>query len=80
MNNHDRNNLEFLLALAVNGIDLAAWEKSQTEDDVEYASELLIQHVNNLYEEIQELLTEQQMAQLDGDFVEADLVIRAARA
>ena len=39
MNDHDRNNLQFILSLDEYGFD--KWSASLSEDDVDYAIELL---------------------------------------
>ncbi len=39
MNDHDRNNLNFILSLDESGFD--KWTSTLTEDDIDYAIELL---------------------------------------
>jgi hypothetical protein len=39
MNKHDTDNLEFILSL--NELQLAEWYDSLSDDDIEYASELM---------------------------------------
>lgn len=39
MNDHDRNNLNFIMSLDENGFD--EWSATLSEDDVDYALELL---------------------------------------
>lgn len=53
MNAHDKGNLEFLLSLGEQG--LANWYNQASDDDVQYAAELLDQYE----QELDEFLVEQ---------------------
>lgn len=46
MNEHDRDNLAFIMSLSKAGFD--EWMQSATNDDIEYALELIEVHRKNL--------------------------------
>ena len=54
MNKRDRDNLNFLMS--ANPQTLAAWSLTATEDDLQYAAELLAQHESDLNSQEMELL------------------------
>ena len=66
MNEHDRKNLEFLLAAEPEVI--RDWAGKIAPDDILYAQELLLQHAADLRERSREILVEAEMARLDGSY------------
>ena len=66
MNQHDRKNLEFLLAAEPDVI--RDWAKKMQGDDIVYAQELLLQHAADLRERSREILVEAEMARLDNTY------------
>jgi hypothetical protein len=66
MNQHDRKNLEFLLAAEPDVI--RDWAKKMQGDDIVYAQELLLQHARDLRERSREILVEAEMARLDNSY------------
>jgi hypothetical protein len=66
MNQHDRSNLEFLLAAEAETI--RDWAGKMGADDITYAQELLLQHAADLRERSREILVEAEMARLDSTY------------
>ena len=66
MNQHDRKNLEFLLAAEPDVI--RDWAGKMGADDINYAQELLLQHAADLRERSREILVEAEMARLDSSY------------
>jgi hypothetical protein len=66
MNQHDRKNLDFLLAAEIDVI--RDWAGKMGADDINYAQELLLQHADNLRERSREILVEAEMARLDNSY------------
>ena len=66
MNQHDRKNLEFLLAAEPDVI--RDWARKMQGDDIVYAQELLLQHAADLRERSREILVEAEMARLDNSY------------
>ena len=66
MNQHDRSNLEFLLAAEAETI--RDWAGKMGSDDINYAQELLLQHARDLRERSREILVEAEMARLDNTY------------
>jgi hypothetical protein len=66
MNQHDRSNLEFLLAAEAETI--RDWAGKMGADDITYAQELLLQHAQDLRERSREILIEAEMARLDNTY------------
>jgi hypothetical protein len=66
MNQHDRKNLEFLLAAEPDVI--RDWAGKMGADDINYAQELLLQHAADLRERSREILVEAEMARLDNTY------------
>ena len=73
MNQHDRSNLEFLLA-ADNSV-IRDWASKMPADDIKYAQELLDSYALELREKSVALLTEARLAQMDNVYPEAIRVI-----
>ena len=59
MNQHDRDNLKFLLTADIAVI--RDWAGKMDADDIIYAQELLMQHADNLRERSREILIEAKM-------------------
>ena len=59
MNQHDRKNLDFLLAAEIAVI--RDWAGKMDSDDINYAQELLLQHADDLRERSREILVEAEM-------------------
>jgi hypothetical protein len=72
MNEHDRQNLEFLLHASPEV--LKDWESKMPTDDLEYAQELLNLYALELREKSAELLLEAQLAKMN-EYPEAIRVI-----
>ena len=66
MNQHDRKNLDFLLAAEPETI--RDWAGKMDSDDINYAQELLLQHAADLRERSREILVEAEMARLDNSY------------
>jgi hypothetical protein len=66
MNQHDRSNLDFLLAAEIDVI--RDWAGKMGSDDINYAQELLLQHAADLRERSREILVEAEMARLDSTY------------
>ncbi len=66
MNQHDRKNLDFLLAAEIDVI--RDWAGKMGADDIVYAQELLLQHADDLRERSREILVEAEMARLDSTY------------
>jgi len=66
MNQHDRKNLDFLLAAEPETI--RDWAGKMDSDDINYAQELLLQHADDLRERSREILVEAEMARLDNSY------------
>jgi hypothetical protein len=66
MNQHDRKNLDFLLAAEIDVI--RDWAGKMGSDDINYAQELLLQHAQDLRERSREILVEAEMARLDSTY------------
>ena len=64
MNEHDRQNLEFLLHASPEV--LKDWESKMPRDDLEYAQELLNLYALELREKSAELLVEAKLERLNG--------------
>jgi hypothetical protein len=60
MNEHDRNNIEFIMSL--DDEQTAQWVSNLTADDHAYALEIIELRLNELYEQ----LVEAELAQLDS--------------
>ena len=73
MNEHDRSNLEFLLAADNNVI--RDWASKMPADDIKYAQELLDAYALELREKSVALLTEARLAQMDNVYPDALRVI-----
>ena len=73
MNEHDRSNLEFLLA-ADNSV-IRDWASKMPADDIKYAQELLDAYALELREKSVALLTEARLAQMDNVYPDALRVI-----
>lgn len=74
MNEHDRNNLNFLLHSEA-GV-LKDWAAKMEEDDIEYAQELMLAYADELRERSAQLLVEANLEQLGGTYPEALRVIK----
>jgi hypothetical protein len=66
MNQHDRSNLDFLLASEIDVI--RDWAGKMGSDDINYAQELLLQHADDLRERSREILVEAEMQRLDNTY------------
>ena len=66
MNQHDRDNLKFLLTADIAVI--RDWAGKMDADDIIYAQELLMQHAGDLRERSREILVEAKMARLDNTY------------
>jgi hypothetical protein len=66
MNQHDRSNLDFLLASELETI--RDWAGKMGSDDINYAQELLLQHASDLRERSREILVEAEMQRLDNTY------------
>jgi hypothetical protein len=66
MNEHDKQNLEFLLKADAEVI--RDWAGKMTSDDILYAQELLMQAAADLRERSREILVEAEMARLDNSY------------
>ncbi len=66
MNQHDRSNLDFLLAAEIDVI--RDWAGKMSADDIVYAQELLLQHADDLRERSREILVEAEMQRLDNTY------------
>lgn len=73
MNEHDRSNLEFLLA-ADNAV-IRDWASKMPADDIKYAQELLDAYALELREKSAALLTEAKLAQMGNVYPDALRVI-----
>jgi hypothetical protein len=74
MNQHDRDNLHFLLTASPEVIK--DWYSKMDQDDIDYAYELLAAYSKELDSKSQELLIEAEMAKMD-DYPDARRVIQA---
>lgn len=70
MNEHDRNNLNFLLSLNNDNKAYKKWSQSVTWDDMTYASELLAQYSKELDAQVEELRIEAELEMLKGNYPE----------
>jgi hypothetical protein len=73
MNEHDRKNLEFLLA--ANDEIIADWRKHVEADDIVYAQELLMAYAGELRQKSIDILVEAQLEE-DDEYLEANMVIQ----
>ena len=73
MTPHDRENLEFLLNASPEA--LAAWHNSVTQDDIEYAQELLDQFAQELNDRARELRVEAELARM-SEYSEARAILK----
>lgn len=73
MNEHDRSNLEFLMSASADV--LQDWFESVSEDDINYAMELLKAYEKELVENRAELATEFKLQVLNNEFPEAKQVL-----
>ena len=74
MNDHDRNNLRFIMSLDDDQFD--AWSENIANDDIQYAIELIQQARLELAEQEQNLL---EFDLFDSDFAEARAVLEKFR-
>lgn len=72
MNDWDRNNLNFLLS--ADDRVIKEWSAQVSDDDIDYAHELLARYSEELREQALALKIECQM-ELDGNYHEANMVI-----
>ena len=80
MNEHDRNNLKFLLSLNSNKKAYKKWSQTVTWDDMNYAMELLGQYSKQLDAEAEELRIEAELELMNGDYREAkDILAQVMR-
>ena len=80
MNEHDRNNLKFLLSLNSNKKAYKKWSQTVTWDDMNYAMELLGQYSKELDAEAEELRIEAELELMNGDYKDAkDIIARVMR-
>jgi len=78
MNEHDRNNLKFLLN--ANKKAFKKWSQSVTWDDMNYAMEILGQYSKELDAEAEELRIEAELELMNGDYREAkDILAQVMR-
>jgi len=75
MNEHDRNNLKFLLSLNGNKKAYKKWSQTVTWDDMNYAMELLGQYSKELDAEAEELRIEAELELMDGDYRDAKEIL-----
>lgn len=73
MNEHDRSNLNFLMALSPEG--MVKWFMHTEEDDYAYAIELLAAYERELEDKHTQLLLEHAIGQLDRCYNEANAVL-----
>lgn len=79
MNDHDLNNLKFIRQLSDQGGNgLSKWLDSLSEDDFQYAMELLAAWERELTAEIEEFNIEEQV-EVVGDFPDANQVLKQFR-
>ena len=76
MNEHDRNNLEFLLN--ANDATIKDWSAQVPQDDIDYAHELLALYSQELREQAIALKIEAEMS-LSDNYHEANMVIDRIR-
>lgn len=75
MNDHDRDNLNFLLS--IDGKALEEWQSVVSQDDLDYAMELLAMYSQELKDRSDALLIEALMVHSDLDpYPEANAVIQ----
>jgi hypothetical protein len=74
MNDHDRNNLNFLLHAEAEV--LKDWAAKMEEDDIAYAQELLAMYAEELRERSAALLVEANLEKMAGNYPEACMVIK----
>lgn len=73
MNQHDRNNLNFLLS--IDGAALKEWQATVSQDDLDYAMELLQAYSQELKERSKALVIEAKLEQQDDSYPEAMSVL-----
>ena len=73
MNEHDRNNLNFLLSSDSEAIK--TWITVVSEDELTYAWELLAKYSQELEERATEMVVEANLERLNGKYSEASNVI-----
>ena len=73
MNEHDKSNLKFLMALSPKG--MMDWFANTEEDDHEYALELLAAYERELVDKHIQLAVEHAIGQLDGCYGDAHAVL-----
>jgi hypothetical protein len=73
MNNHDRDNLDFLLS--IDAETFKDWYSKMTPDDHDYASELLEKYSQELAERSQALVIEADLIHQNNNYREAMQVI-----
>lgn len=71
MNKHDRDNLLYILGLSDEQFD--EWASELSEDDIQYATEILRQARQDLVEQ-EQALTEAEL--MDSNFAEANAVLK----
>jgi hypothetical protein len=76
MNDHDRNNLDFLLYSTES--QLKEWYASSTADDRDYAHELMMAKADELREQSKALFIEAQLAKM-SEYPDARRVIDRVR-
>lgn len=75
MNEHDRNNLNFLLSLNKDPVAFDKWCHKRTDDDMDYAMELLAQYSKELEAESVELRIEAELEMLGGRYPQVNKII-----
>ena len=74
MNQHDRENLRFILSLKTDK-DWDEWRKTITQEDIDYAFELLDQYSKEVASGTFDLMVECELELLNGNYTEATQVI-----
>lgn len=75
MNEHDRNNLNFLLNTSFE--EFKVWFDTLSQDEQKYACELLAAYERELDAQLEELAIEEALELLDGQYPEAQTLIKS---
>jgi hypothetical protein len=75
MNQHDRNNLNFLLNTSFE--EFKVWFDSLSQDEQKYACELLSAYERELDAQLEELAIEESLELLNGQYPDARSIIKS---
>ncbi len=78
MDDHDMDNVQFMLSLNMEAT--AVWYESLTEDDRDYAQELLFRYSELLVDAAQDLMVEHELEDMAGVYPLATFVLDNMRA